>query len=98
MLFFTGVLLFHFKVLLQKITSLIEHGFHEEAAELVGTAALDGLRKALLVELTVKKKLGGQTQKPSSPPLPNRPTDKSGLDLDMLNDLDFENSPHYEME
>lgn len=43
-----------FAALTKKIKSLISQGRYDEAAKLVGDAGFDGLRKELLIELTVK--------------------------------------------
>lgn len=43
-----------FAALTKKIKSLISQGRYDDAAKLVGDAGFDGLRKELLIELTVK--------------------------------------------
>lgn len=86
--------LFFFKVLIAKIKSLMEHGLYGEAAKLVGDATFDGLRRGMLIGLTVKKKLGMEKPSPSPPSKPSGPKELSDLDR-ILSELEIENDPRY---
>ena len=54
----------HFAALTERIKSLIGRGHYDEAANLVGNAGLDGLRKELLIGLTVKMAMDVPKPKP----------------------------------
>ncbi|KAL9969164.1 hypothetical protein ACROYT_G021341 [Oculina patagonica] len=81
-------------VLIAKIKSLMEHGLYGEAAKLVGDATFDGLRRGMLIGLTVKKKLGMEKPSPSPPSKPSGPKELSDLDR-ILSELEIENDPRY---
>lgn len=58
----------HFAALTERIKSLIGRGHYDEAANLVGNAGLDGLRKELLIGLTVKMAMDVPKPKPKPKP------------------------------
>ena len=76
-LYLICVVLFCFKVLIEKIKSLMEHDRYGLAARLVGAAVLDSLRKDMTIGLIVKKKLGMRKPSPSLLIKPSKPKDLS---------------------
>lgn len=57
-----------FAALTKKIKSLVSQDRYDEAAKLVGDAGLDGLRKGLLISLTVKRRKDLLKPKPTLQP------------------------------
>ena len=76
-----------FSALIRKIKIYLAQGRYDDVAELVGEAVLDGLKKGLLISLTVKNTKGVPKPKPALPPpfKPKGPTaQKEPFDLDSI--------------
>ena len=70
------------------------HGRFDEAAKLVGGAALDSLRKGLVIRLVLKNTKG--VPRPPAPLKPSGPKELSDLD-NMLHDLEIKNDLRHGM-
>ena len=79
--------------MIEKVVKLIAHGQERYAFELVGKQSLRSLREALLIGLTVHKRMEMQKKRPPSPAAPGNRDYDAPFPATLLRDLERESDP-----